>query len=110
MYHLTIKKKTILLKTIVNKINFVFNNVKGFQATNKILKLFKYFKDKIVCSDFLFLRETHSTVNDAIKWKDDFKGENFYSHGKYNSCGILISFIGSKKLFIRISYPKMMGV
>ena len=61
------KKKTIVLKTIVNKINFVFNNVKGFQATNKILKLFKYFKDKIVCSDFLFLRETHSTVNDAIK-------------------------------------------
>ena len=56
-----------MLKTIVNKINFVFNNVKGFQATNKILKLFKYFKDKIVCSDFLFLRETHSTVNDAIK-------------------------------------------
>ena len=89
-----------MLKTIANKINFVSNNMEGFWSTNKRLKLIKYFKDKIVCSDFLFLRETHSTVNDAIKGKDDFKGEGFYSSGTYNSCGILISFIGSKKLFI----------
>ena len=50
---------------MANKINFISNNVKGFQSTNKRLKLIKYFKDKIVC--FLFLQETHSTVNDAIK-------------------------------------------
>ena len=30
-----------------------------------------------------------------------FKGEVFYSHGKSNSCGVLIYLIGSKKLFIR---------
>ena len=60
---------------MLNKINFTSNNVKGFQSTNKRLKLFKYFKDKIVTNDFLFLQETHSTVNDAIKWKNDFKGE-----------------------------------
>ena len=28
------------------------------------------------------------------------KGEVFYSHGKSDSCGVLICFIGSKKLFI----------
>ena len=49
----------------------------------------------------MFLQETHSTVNDEIKWKDDFKGEVFYSHGKSNSCGVLICFISSKKFFIR---------
>ena len=49
----------------------------------------------------MFLPETHSTINDEIKWKDDFKGEVFYSHGKSNSCGVLICFIGSKRLFIR---------
>ena len=67
-------------------INFISNNVKGFQSTNKKLKLIKYFKDKIVSNCFLFLEETHSTINDEIKWKDDFKGEVFHSHGKSNSC------------------------
>ena len=86
---------------MANKVNFLSNNVKGFQSTNKRLKLIKYFKDKIVSNGFLFLQENHSTVNDEIKWKDDFKGEVFYSHGKSNSCGVLICFIGSKRLFIR---------
>ena len=49
---------------MANKINFISNNVKGFQSTNKRLKLIKYFKDKIVSNGFLFVQETHSTVND----------------------------------------------
>ena len=48
----------------------------------------------------MFFQETHSTINDEIRWKDDFKGEVFYSHGKSNSCGVLICFIGPKKFFI----------
>ena len=86
---------------MANRINFISNNVKGFQSTSKRLKLIKYFKDKIASNGFLFLQETHSTIVDEIKWKDDFKGEVFYSHGKSNSCGVLICFIGSKRLFIR---------
>ena len=86
---------------MANKINFISNNVKGLQCTNKKLKLIKYFKGKIVSNSFLFLQETHSTVNDEIKWKDDFKGEVFYTHGKYNSGGVLICLIGSKTFFIR---------
>ena len=50
---------------------------------------------------FLFLQGTHSTVNDEFKWKDDFKGEVFYSHSKSDSCGVSICFIFSKRLFIR---------
>ena len=83
------------------RINFISNNVKSLQCTNKRLKLIKYFKDKIVSNSFLFLQETHSTINDQIKWNDDFKGEVFYLHGKANSCGVLICFIGSKNNFIR---------
>ena len=86
---------------MTNKINFISNNVKGLQSTNKRLKLIKYFKDKIVSNGFLFLQKTHSTFNDEIKWKDNFKGEVLYSHGKSNSFGALICFIGSKKKFIR---------
>ena len=85
---------------MTNKINFISNNGKGFQSTNKRLKLIKYFQDKIVSNGFFFLHETHSTVNDEIKWKDHFIGEVFYSHSKSNSC-VLIYAIGSKKLFIR---------
>ena len=89
---------------MANKINFISNNVEGFQSTNKRLKLIKYFKHKIVSNGFFlffFFKKTHSTINDEIKWKDDFKGEVFYSHSKSNSCGVLICFLDSKKLFIR---------
>ena len=51
---------------MAKKINFISNNVKGMQSTNKRLKLIKYFKDKIVSNGFLFLQETHSTVTDEI--------------------------------------------
>ena len=64
---------------MANEINFISNNVKSFQSTNKRLKLIKNFKDKIVSDRFLLLQETHSTVNDEIKWKDDFKDEVFCS-------------------------------
>ena len=66
---------------MANKINVISNDVKGFQSTNKRLKFIKYFKDEIVSNGFLFLQKTHSTIIDEIKWKDDFKGEVFYSHG-----------------------------
>ena len=58
---------------MANKINFISNNVKGLQSTNKRLKLIKYFKDKIVSNGFLFLQDTNSTINYETKWKDDFK-------------------------------------
>ena len=86
---------------MANKIDFISNNMKGFKSTNKRLKLIKYFEDKIVSNGFLILKETHSTVNDKITQKDDFKGEVFYSHGKSNSCGVMVSFIGSRNLFIK---------
>ena len=79
---------------MVRNINFTSSNVKGYQSTNKRLKLIKYFNDKITSNGFLFPQETHSTVNDEIKGKDDFKDEVFYSHGKSNSGVVLICFIG----------------
>ena len=62
---------------MANKINFISNNVKGLQSTNKKLELIKYFKYKIVTNGFLFPQETHSTANDKLKWKDNFKGKSF---------------------------------
>ena len=62
---------------MTNKINFISNNVKGFQSTNKRLKLIKYFKDKIVSNGFLFLQETHSTVNEELSGKMILKVKSF---------------------------------
>ena len=64
---------------MTNNINFISNNVKRVQSTNKRLKLLKYFKHNIVSNGFLFLQKTHSPVNGEINWKYDFKGEVFHS-------------------------------
>ena len=40
----------------------------------------------------MFLQETHSSLNDEQKWKDDFRGSLFFSHGKSNSCGVVIGY------------------
>ena len=47
-------------------------------------------------NDVLFLQETHSSSTDKIKWKDELKEEFFFSHGKTNSCGIVIGYTGKR--------------
>ena len=73
-------------------INFILNNVKGFQNSLKRLKIFNYLKENLSYNGFLFLQETHSYSKDEIKWKDEFKGELFFLHGKTNSCGVAIGY------------------
>ena len=58
--------------------NFITNNVKGLQLSKKRLKLFEYFRDKLSSNGILFLQETHSTINNELKWKDEFKGALFF--------------------------------
>ena len=55
----------------------------------------QYFKDKTGSNGVLFLQETHSDSKVEQKWKEDFKGPIFLSHGKSNSCGVLIAYFGS---------------
>ena len=76
-------------------VSFITNNVKGMQSSKKKLKLMQYFKDKIGSNGVLFLQETHSESKVEQKWKKDFKSRIFFSHGKSNSCGILIAFFGT---------------
>ena len=66
--------------------NFVCNNIRGLhlQSTIKRIKIFEYLKEKIVPNGLLFLRETHSTINDELKWNDEFNGKLYFSHGKPN--------------------------
>ena len=43
----------------------------------------------------MFLQETHSSKVTEEIWKDEFNGDLFFSHGKTNSCGVLVGFYGN---------------
>ena len=84
-----------------NSVSFITNNVKGMQSFKKRLKLMQYFKDKIGSTGVLFLQETHSDSKVEQKWKEDFKGPIFFSHGKSNSCGVLIAYFGTGTFIVK---------
>ena len=46
-----------------NNLNFVSNNVKGLQGRDKRIKLFEYLKNCISSNGFVFLQDTHSSLN-----------------------------------------------
>ena len=81
-----------------SEITFISNNVKGIQNSVIRIKLFEYLKSYVTVNGFIFLQETHSYINDEVKWRDEFNGELFFSHEKTNSCGVAIGFYGSKTI------------
>ena len=85
-----LNKKEQLLNT--SNFNFLSNNIKGLQSFKKQLKLFQFFENKISPKGILFLQETHSSKITEKIWRDEFNGDLFFSHGKTNSCGVLVGF------------------
>ena len=81
-----------------NLITFISNNVKEIQTSQKRIKLFENLKSYVATNGFVFLQETHPSIRDEKKWKDEFRGRLFFSHGKTNSCGVLIGYYGTKKI------------
>ena len=81
-----------------SEITFISNNVKGIQNSVIRIKLFEYLKSYVTVNGFIFLQETHSCINDEVKWRDEFNGELFFSHEKTNSCGVAIGIYGSKTI------------
>ena len=63
----------------------------------KRIKFYEYLKIAIASSGFIFLQETHSTIDDEKKCNDEFKGKLFFSHGQSNSCRVAIGFIGNMR-------------
>ena len=86
-----------MLKMLSDSICFISNNVKGIQSFEKRTKNFQYLKKAIASCGFIFLQETHSTIHYEKKWKDEFKGKLFFSHGQSNSCGVALGFIGNTR-------------
>ena len=80
------------------KLHFISNNVKGLQNSLKRIKIFEYLKNNLGSNGFLLLQETHSSLADEKKWADELERPIFFSHGKTNSCGVAIGYIGSNKV------------
>ena len=81
-----------------NYLKIITHNVRGLKIKNKRIKLFEYLKNCISANGFVFLQETHCSLNDEKKWEDDFKGQLLFSHGKTNSCSVAIGYIGKKSI------------
>ena len=97
----TLHKDNENLKNQLN-FNFLINkNVKGLQSTKKRLKLFNFLKNKMNPKGIPFLQETHSSLETEKKWIDDFKDKIYYSHGKTNSCGVLIAFYSHLNICVK---------
>ena len=76
------------------KLHFISNNVKGLQNSLKMIKIFEYLKKKLGSNGFLLLQETHSSLPDKKKWKDEYLFFFFFfSNSKRNSCGVAIGYI-----------------
>ena len=88
-----------------NNLSFITSIVKGIQSFKRELKLIQYFKDKIGSTGLLFLQETHSNSEIEQKWKENFKGQVFFSHGRTNSCGVLTAYFGKERFIFKVKEP-----
>ena len=63
-------------------------NVRGIRDSVKRKNIFEWCKSK--GGDIIFLQETYSTVDVEDRWKLDWAGPMFFSHGSNHSKGVLI--------------------
>ena len=79
-----------------DNLKFISNNVLGIQKSEKRIKIFDCLKNSISPSGFIFLQETHSSADDKKRWCEELNGSLYFSHGKTNSGGVAIGYVGSK--------------
>ena len=83
-----------------DNLQFISNNVKRIQKSEKSIKIFEYLKNSISPNGFIFLQETHSSVDDEKRWCDELNSNLDFSHGKTNSGGAAIGYVGSKSFVL----------
>ena len=83
-----------------DNLKFVSNNVNGIQKSEKRIKLFEYLKNGISSNGFIFLQETHSSVDDEKRWCDKLNSNLYFSRGKTNSCSVALGYVVSKSFVL----------
>ena len=80
-----------------DKLKFISNNVKGIQKSEKRIKIFEYLKNSISPDGFFFFNGTHIALLMTKKGGVTSLMAIFYfSHGKTNSGGVAIGYVGTK--------------
>ena len=72
-----------------DKCKVVSLNVRGLRKCKKRTKLYNWLYSHGGKSGVCFVQEAHCTFEDEKRWRKDWKGLSFFSHGKTNSCGVL---------------------
>jgi exonuclease III len=67
--------------------NIISFNVNGLSQKNKSIAIFEKLAK---FNSISLLQETHSTIKTEKIWKDDWKGNIYFSHGSSNSKGVAI--------------------
>ena len=83
-----------------DNLKFISNNVNGIQKSEKRIKIFEYLKNGISSIGFIFLQETHSSVDDEKRWCDKLNSNLYFSHGKTNSCSVALGYVVSKSFVL----------
>lgn len=71
-----------------NEVGIISYNCNGLADNKKRTLIFMWLKDKP--QDLFLLQETHSTNLDEEKWRKEWDGPIFFSHGNRNSKGVMI--------------------
>ena len=92
-----------------DNLKFISNNVMRIQKSEKRIKIFEYLKNSVSPNGFIFLQETHSSVDYEKKLCDELNDSLYFSHGKTTSCGVVVGYVGSKSFFLANQTPDKNG-
>lgn len=70
------------------KFNCISLNVRGLNKSDKRRKVFRWIHQQK--AQIVFLQETFSTKDVQTKWRSEWGGQVFYSHGSNHSKGVMI--------------------
>ena len=77
------------MNSMSSKFTLISLNVGGIRDEVKRKKIFEWCKSKKK-SDIVFLQETYSTVEVEERWKSEWEGSMFLSHGSNHSRGVSV--------------------
>ena len=79
----------------MNKNNccFISSNVKGIKSSGTRIKVFEYLKQKINQNGFIFMQETHSSIDAEKNWQDELKVLYFLLTAKQILVVLLLAFV-----------------
>ena len=69
----------------------------GFVRIKSVLKCLNILICQILNNGIIFPQETHSLEDTFNQWRDNFKGEGFFSFSTTNSYAVIIGYLSNKK-------------